>query len=227
MNLLSSASTNSLNNFYNNSTQWNKYTNSYQSNVDILKGISTYNSATNSYTGFSMSIFSNSSGIGRSSFSSNYSSYNNPTINKNGYNSTFGRTGNDGLNYNRPYATSQTTIPTSVTQYGNGKYGSSLMGNFITSIQHVGLGQYAPTSVFEQRLNYTLPYEQQAKPGSRLGDTSDFFNTDSVAKNQNSTTGYNVFSTNQSTGNPNALAIKQAAGATTVSGLMSALSIMA
>ena len=105
-------------------------------------------------------------------------------------------------------------IATRISQYPNAEYGSSLMGNFLTSIQDVSLGEYAPTSVFEQRLNYTIPYEQQAKAGSMLGSTTNFFNTDAVVKNQTSVTNYNVFGTDS---------LAKACSAETVSSLMSIL----
>jgi len=199
MNLLSNAGSLAMNNFYNGSS-YNTETKQYQSNLSVLNGISTKNSYTNEYTGFNCnSIFNNSSGIQGSGSSC-------------AYNPTFGLSGNDGLNRNKPYSTISTTIPTSVSQYADGQYGSSLMGNFLTSLQSVALGQYAPTSVFEQRLNYTLPFDQQNKPGSMLGDYSNYFNTDSVAKNKNSTTGYNVFGSYD---------LKTATSAQTVSRLMS------
>ena len=215
MNLLSSAGTRALNNFYNGVNQQG------QSNLSVLQNMSVYNSYTGKNHGFNMSIFNNQSGIGSSQLQGGGSSYGTSfgtqLFNRNSY----GRTGNDGLNRNGAYSTPSTTIPTSVKQYGNGQYGSSLMGNFMTSIQHVAVGQYPPTSVFEQRLNYTLNYDQQAKPGSMLGNYSNFFNTDSVANNQNSTTGYNVFGT--STASNNSFNTSAAMSSKNVSGLMSAL----
>ena len=149
--------------------------------MSALQGISTLNYSTGQYAGFNMSIFDNNSDFSTGAFS----------------NSTYGSNSFLGLTAGK---TTSVNIPTSMKQLGEGKYGSSIIDNFFTSMQSVALGQDPPLSIFEQRLNSYLPDEYKIGPGKMLGDYSNFFNTDSVASNQNSTTGYNVFSSNVKTG---------------------------
>ena len=197
-NLLSNSGTNALKNYLNTSTT-NSYTKQTQTYTSILSGIT---------GGFdSGSIFSNSSGIQQNS------SYSNT------YNGNSWQTGNDGLNRRGAVNTNTSTVPQTDNPYAGGVYGSSIVGNYYTSIQSVALGQYAPTSVFEQRLNYHLDYSEQNKPGSMLGDYSNYFNVDSVAYNTSLSSGYNIFGTS-STKSAN---ISKAVSAQTVSSLMSLL----
>ena len=208
-NLLSNTGTNALNNFYNGTySQKNKYTGVYDSNLSILSGISTKNSYTNTYTGFATSsIFANSSGIAQ----------NNSFISTCNCGSM--ETGSDGLNRRGALNIKSSAIPKTDNPYANGNYGASIVGNYFTSIQNVALGQYAPTSVFEQRLNYHLDYSDQKKPGSMLGVYTNYFDIDSVSNNANNVTGYNVFSSKTTQASTNI----KAAGAKTVSELMSVL----
>ena len=227
--LLSNSGTQSLANFQ-NTYQQNAYTGQYQSYTDILGGVSTADAYGN-YHGFSSSIFSNSSGIQQQGgFSSSY-----------GGNSW--QSGKDGLNrrgaVDRMWANSA-TIPTSSNPYPNAAYGSSIVDNYLTSIQSVALGQHAPTSVFEQRLNYHMDYGQQNKPGSMFGNFSNYMNIDAVYDNAtNPNSGYNyssnlaaltnasktnnIFSTGNTGSVPINKNISKAAGASTVSSLMSML----
>lgn len=170
MSLHSVTTTNALNNFMKNTEA-----------MSALQSINGKNDYTGKYTGFSLSIFDNNSNFSTGAFSSN----------------SFGSNSFLGLTAGK---TTSVNIPTSISQLGQGKYGSSIVDNFYTSIQHVGLGQDAPFSIFEQRLNSYLPDEYKIGPGKMLGDYSNFFNTDSVASNQNSSTGYNVFSSKIKTG---------------------------
>ena len=167
-----------------------------------LSGISTKNTYTNANCGFnSGSIFNNSSGIQGAYNSGYYGKYSGDTTN-------YWQLGDDGLNRNGAisrYLTTRSAIPSSEKDYVKGDYGASLIGNYCTSIQSVALGQYAPTSVFEQRLNYHLDYADQNKPGAFLGSSSNYFNTDSVANNKSPNSNYNVFATaasNTSTSSP-------------------------
>lgn len=228
--LLSSSGTQSLTN-YQNTYQQNAYTGEYQSYMDVLGGISTADAYGN-YHGFSSSIFTNSSGIQQQQRSSSL------------YGSNNWQSGKDGINrrgaVDRQWANSA-TIPTSENPYGNGAFGASIIDNYFTSIQSVSMGQYAPTSVFEQRLNYHMSYDQQNKPGSMLGNYSNYMNIDSVytnATDKNSGYNYssnlaaltnasktnNIFSTgNTSSSVPINKNMSKAAGASTVSSLMSML----
>jgi len=187
MNLLSNAGTEALSSLQ-------------SSKSSILSTVSTKNTATGTYTGFnSSSIFSTSSGLS-DSYGSSYSSspYSGNTTGLENY----WQLGNDGLNRRGavdPYLTKLSAIPTSEKDYLKSDYGSSLSGNYCTSLQSVALGQYAPTSVFEQRLNYHLDYEDQRKPGQLSNSSSNYFNTDSVAYNTSNTSNYNVFGTYAST----------------------------
>jgi len=212
-NLLSNAGTNALRNFYNGySSTANKYTGKYDSNLSVLQSISTSNSYLNQNTGFAVSsIFSNSSGIEQNS------SYSNTCCNSSW------QTGNDGLNRRGALSLRSSTVPLTDNPYPNGKYGSSIVGNYYTSIQNVALGQYAPTSVFEQRLNYHLDFDEQRKPGSMLGNFTNYFDVDSVANNANNVTGYNVFSSASKTSYTQTNAAQKACSAKTVSELMSFL----
>ena len=156
-------------------------------NYSNLTGISTKNTYTNSNAGFDTgSIFSNSSGIQGSYYTTDYSA------------SNYWQLGDDGLNRNGAvsrYHTTLSAIPTSSKDYTKSPYGASLIGNYCTSIQSVALGQYAPTSVFEQRLNYHLNYADQNKPGAFLGSSINYFDADSVANNKSPNSNYNVFAT--------------------------------
>jgi len=206
-NLLSGAGTQALNAFQQNAE--------HQKN---LAGISTYNSYTKANHGFyGQSIFSNSSGITNSRYNSGYYG------NFSGDTTNYWQLGNDGLNRGGAvsrYLTTRVSLPTSEKDYARGSFGSSLIGNFCTSIQDVALGQNAPTSVFEQRLNYHLDFKDQNKAGDFLGSSVNYFNTESVANNQSPNSNYNVFATNTSTGNSS---YKKAASAQNVSSLMSLL----
>lgn len=205
---------------------------SMQSNNDAMYYLGTVNTD-NSYTGQSakfnnQSIFTNSSGISSEYTSGGYNNFG--QVDYNSYTNPAYR-GRDGLNRRGAisgYDTRRSAIPTNEGQYANALYGSSLMGNYMVSIQNVALGQYAPTSVFEQRLNYHLDYADQNKPGSMLGNYSNYCNVDSVANNQSSSSNYNTYSSSSSkTGNSfgsltsSNAGLAKAAGANTVSDMMS------
>ena len=187
--LLSSAGTQALQTFQSN-----------QSNMYYLGTVATENSYTKQTNGFdNKSIFANSSGVdssysGNGALSGNF----NTSYASNPYRGSDGLNRRGAISY---YDTRGCSIPRSVNEYQNGVYGSSLMGNYLTSIQSVALGQYAPTSVFEQRLNYHLDYADQRKPGSMLGNYSNYFDTESVANNKSQTSNYNVYSTSSAKSN--------------------------
>lgn len=120
----------------------------YAPYMSTLNNVMSFNSA---------SIFNTSAGLpGReTTSSSDYSPYH-----------AFQRYGSTGLNLNGPVPYNGATSKSLDIDYsGNG---TSIIGNFYTSIQSVALGEYAPTSIAEQRLNYHLPVNQQSKPGATL-----------------------------------------------------------
>ncbi len=237
--LLSSSGTQAINNFTNTKCPLDtKYGQTYG---QILAGIATANSYTNNSHGMSSSIFNLSSGLSSQTSSNNAAigqSNGMPSITSSNYTSNYATTvptgssthlapnkgqawqptGSDGLNRRGAitrYQTNRNSVSTAPNPFLNGSAGSSVMANFYASIQSVSLGQYAPTSVFEQRLNYHLDYADQRKPGESLSFTESHFDS--------RTSTSNIFSDTSTGSGVNGSNLSKAATASSVSQLMSLL----
>jgi len=209
MNVLSNTGMATLQSF-SSTYSYNIYTKSYQSYTDILNGISIKNSYTGEYCGFNMaSIFSSSTGTSNSTAYSSTGTYSNLYSNSysssysNGSSYTANLSGNDGLNRRGALSWNSSSIPTKSSSWLTGNYGSSFIGNMYTSLQTSALGNYSPTSVFEQRLNYHLDYADQKKPGETLGLTKSYLGLTSSSKTSSSydnaiASSYNVFASSNS-----------------------------
>lgn len=189
MNLLSNAGTQSLANYFNYGYV-DKYTGQFNSNYSTLASYSSYTAS---------SIFDNFSGIQCASYGS-ASSSTSPYHCVEKY-------GDTGLNLNGPVPYNGSTSRSFEVDYsGNG---SSIIGNFMTSLQNVALGEYAPTSIAEQRINYHLPISMQHKPGTTINPTMKYLGLTSsryAANSLNDTkfnnaiaSSYNVFNVNSPT----------------------------
>ncbi|MDD3593158.1 MAG: hypothetical protein PHX18_00850 [Candidatus Gastranaerophilales bacterium] len=89
---------------------------------------------------------------------------------------TYTQSGKDGLNRNGAIQNNyEPVMPATDNPFAGKSFGSSLIDNFYTSIQNVALGDYAPTSILEQRQNYYKAFEDQAKPGKMKGLNHDYF----------------------------------------------------
>ena len=152
--LLSSAGTQALQQFQ-SATSTNKYTGQTVNNLGILNSID---------GGFAnTSIFSNNASV-----TANYGNSSN-YLGLTSHNYT-AKTLDAGM---LPGGTSCSWDAKISTFQRNG---SSVIGNYYNSISNVALGQDAPTSVFEQRLN--LAGIQTNKPGSMLGNFNNYYDVD-------------------------------------------------
>ena len=65
--------------------------------------------------------------------------------------------------------------------FSQGGFGTSLVGNYYNSINNVALGQGAPTSVFEQRLAYSMGLSEVPQAYYPDGNYSDEFSLGTTA----------------------------------------------
>ena len=131
-----------------------------------------------------------------------------------GYNSATGK--NHGFNTQSIFTTSAGTdafssfeltgmLPgKSSSTYSGGGFGSSLVGNYLTSLNNVGLGQGAASTIFEQRLAYSMGLSEVPRAYYPDGNYSDEFSlsttttSDSDSSSKSGASAYDVFSTAKS-----------------------------
>ncbi len=81
--------------------------------------------------------------------------------------------------------------------YSKGGFGSSLVGNYYTSLNNVGLGQGTPSTIFEQRLAYSMGLPEVPKSYYPEGNFSDEFSLGSTpgVTSKSGSSVYDVFNT--------------------------------
>ena len=100
--------------------------------------------------------------------------------------------------FTKGYASATESVYNSQKIFAASGNGASMMDCFFNSMNSVALGQDAPKSVFEQRLELLMGHEIQTS-GTMLGDYSNYFSTSSSPAGASASTSTSASATSAST----------------------------